>query len=139
MEFNQYDMEYLVSQYESMLQVYEHPESVGRERIEKMRVAYDSFDKDGNGVLDRAEVWDLLKMHFKETGMNKKPTQADVDELFNRLDEDRNETIDFDEFVHFMLYNMGQRLIMPLHSYLRTEGFNLPTIETKFSWDKSKK
>ena len=46
MDFGKYDMEYLVSQYEMMLQVYEHPESVGRERIEKMRVAYDSFDKD---------------------------------------------------------------------------------------------
>ena len=108
MEFSQYDMEYLVSQYEMMQQVYEHPESVGRERIEKMRVAFDSFDKDGNGVLDREEVWDLLKMHFKETGMNKKPTQEDVDEFFSRLDEDHNESITFDEFVHFMLYNMRQ-------------------------------
>ena len=90
MEFSQYDLEYLVSQYEMMMQVYEHPESVGRERIEKMRVAYDSFDKDGNGVLDRDEVTDLLKMHFKETGINKKPSQADVDEFFNKLDEDHN-------------------------------------------------
>ena len=55
------------------MQVYDHPESVGRERIEKMRVAFDSFDKDGNGVLDREEITDLLKMHFKETGINKKP------------------------------------------------------------------
>ena len=108
MDFSKYDMEYLVSQYEMMLQVYEHPESVGRERIEKMRVAYDSFDKDGNGVLDRDEVWDLLKMHFKETGINKKPTQVDVDEFFQTLDEDHNGCIDFDEFVHFMLHNMKQ-------------------------------
>ena len=101
-------MEYLVSQYEMMKEVYDHPESVGKERIEKMRVAYDSFDKDGNGVLDRDEVTDLLKMHFKETGINKKPTQADVDEFFNQLDEDHNQSIDFDEFVHFMLHNMRQ-------------------------------
>ena len=74
MDFSRYDMEYLVAQYEMMMEVYEHPESVGLERIEKMRVAFDSFDKDGNGVLDRDEVTDLLKMHFKETGMNKKPT-----------------------------------------------------------------
>ena len=51
---------------------------------------------------------DLLKMHFKETGINKKPTQADVDEFFNQLDEDHNQSIDFDEFVHFMLHNMRQ-------------------------------
>ena len=108
MEYSQYDMEYLVSQYEMMCEVYEHPESVGRERIEKMRVAYDSFDKDGNGYLDRDEVTDLLRMHFKETGINKKPTSADVDSFFETLDEDKNESIDFDEFVHFMLHNMKQ-------------------------------
>ncbi len=99
-------MEYLVSQYEMMLEVYEHPESVGRERIEKMRVAFDSFDKDGNGVLDRDEVADLLKMHFKETGINKKPAKKDVDEFFEQLDDDKNETIEFEEFVDFMLHNM---------------------------------
>ena len=82
MDFSKYDIEYLVSQYEMMMQVYDHPESFGKERIEKMRVAFDSFDKDGNGVLDREEVTDLLRMHFKETGINKKPTNADVDEFF---------------------------------------------------------
>ena len=39
-----------------------------------MRLAFDSFDKDGNGSLDREEVADLLKMHFKEVGINKKPS-----------------------------------------------------------------
>ena len=135
MEFSQYDMEYLVSQYEMMMQVYEHPESVGRERIEKMKVAFDSFDKDGNGVLDRSEVEDLLKMHFKETGINKKPTQGDVTEFFNKLDKELNSTINFEEFVHFMLHNMKQQLIMPLHNYLVGEGFNLPKPATVFSWD----
>ena len=33
MDFAQYDMEYLVSQYEMMKQVYKHPESFGKERI----------------------------------------------------------------------------------------------------------
>ena len=66
MDFAQYDMEYLVSQYEMMKQVYKHPESFGKERIQKMKVAFDSFDKDGNGVLEREEVTALLKLHFKE-------------------------------------------------------------------------
>lgn len=119
--------------------MYEHPESVGRERIEKMKVAYDSFDKDGNGVLDREEVTDLLKMHFKETGINKKPTQADVDEFFQHLDEDNNNSIDFEEFVSFMLHNMRSQLIMPLHNYLMAEGYNLADIGSKFSWDAAHK
>ena len=134
MDFSQYDMEYLVSQYEMMMQVYEHPESVGRERIEKMRVAFDSFDKDGNGVLEREEVEDLLKMHFKETGINKKPTEKDVQEFFSKIDKESNQTINFEEFVNFMLFNMQQQLIMPLHNYLVSEGFNLPQPAQMFSW-----
>ena len=73
MDYSKFDMEYLVSQYEMMEQVYNHPESFGKERIEKMRLAFDSFDKDGNGALDREEVADLLKKHFQEAGINKKP------------------------------------------------------------------
>ena len=88
------------------MQVYEHPESVGRERIEKMRVAFDSFDKDGNGVLEREEVEDLLKMHFKETNINKKPTAQDVQEFFTKIDKGTDQTINFEEFVNFMLSNM---------------------------------
>ena len=73
-EFEKYDMEYLVSQYEMMQEVYSHPESFGQERLIKMRTAFDSFDKDGNGVLDRTEIDDLLAMHWKETGIQKQPT-----------------------------------------------------------------
>ena len=88
---------------EMMEEVYSHPESFGKERIAKMKVAFDSFDKDGNGVLDRDEVADLLKMHFKEHGINKQPTKADVDIFFDKLDEDKNDSIDFDEFKIFLI------------------------------------
>ena len=56
---------------------------MSRDKIETMRRAFKSYDKDGNGVLDRGEVFDLLSNHFKEQGIKKKPTKADVDEFFN--------------------------------------------------------
>ena len=125
MDFEKYDMEYIVSQYEMMEEVYSHPESFGKERIAKMKVAFDSFDKDGNGVLDRDEVVDLLKMHFKEHGINKQPSKADVEHFFDKLDEDKNDSIDFDEFKIFLIQNMKQQLMKPLSDYLMQVGFNL--------------
>ena len=101
--FEKYDMEYLVMQYETMVQLFHHPESFGKERIEKMRVAFDSYDKDGNGVLDKNEIHDLLAMNFKESGVSKKPTKQDVDDFFKQIDDDGNCEIDFDEFKDFML------------------------------------
>ena len=134
MDFDKYDIEYLVSQYEMMEEVYSHPESFGKERIAKMKVAFDSFDKDGNGVLDRDEVGDLLKMHFKEHGINKQPTKADVDQFFDKLDEDKNDTIDFDEFKIFLIQNMKQQLVKPLAEYLKSQGFNLEEDEMEFKF-----
>ena len=74
-EFDKYDLEYLVQQYEMMQEVYSHPEAFGKERIMKMRTAFDSFDKDNSGSLDKNEIKELLKMHLKELGEKKQPTQ----------------------------------------------------------------
>ena len=134
MDFEKYDMEYIVSQYEMMEEVYSHPESFGKERIAKMKVAFDSFDKDGNGVLDRDEVVDLLKMHFKEHGINKQPSKHDVEHFFDKLDEDKNDSIDFEEFKIFLIQNMKQQLMKPLSDYLMHQGFNLKEDEAEFKF-----
>ena len=134
MDFEKYDMEYLVSQYEMMEEVYSHPESFGKERIAKMKVAFDSFDKDGNGVLDRDEVVDLLKMHFKEHGINKQPTKTDVETFFDKLDEDKNDSIDFDEFKIFLIQTMKQQLMKPLSDHLLSVGFNLVEDDAEFKF-----
>ena len=55
---------------------------IGKDKIETMRRAFKSYDKDGNGVLDREEIFDLLTNHFKEQGIKKKPTKDDVDKFF---------------------------------------------------------
>ena len=134
MDYSKIDMEYLVSQYEMLEQVYQHPDSLGKERIEKMKLAFDSFDKDGNGNLDREEAADLLKMHFKDIGINKVPSLEEIDEFFDKLDVDRSNTIEFGEFKIFMLNNVKRQIIKPLADYLKGEGFNLEETGTMWSW-----
>ena len=41
---------------------------ISKDKIETMRRAFKSYDRDGNGVLDKDEIYDLLTNHFKEQG-----------------------------------------------------------------------
>ena len=83
--FDQYHIEYLAEQYERLQDLAENKALVSKDKIEVMRRAFKSYDKDGNGVLDRDEIIDLLTNHFKEQGIKKKPSMADVDEFFNLM------------------------------------------------------
>ena len=74
-----YHVEYLAEQYEKLQNLAENKALIGKDKIETMRRAFKSYDKDGNGVLDREEIFDLLTNHFKEQGIKKKPTKEDVD------------------------------------------------------------
>ena len=87
-----------------------------------MRRAFKSYDKDGNGVLDREEVFDLLINHFREQGIKKKPTIADVDAFFDKLDDDHSGEIEFDEFKDFLIETMHKNLMGPLREYLVLQG-----------------
>ena len=93
-----YHIEYLAEQYDKLQNLADNKELVGKDKIEMMRRAFKSYDKDGNGVLDRDEIIDLLTSHFKEQGIKKKPTNKDVDEFFGALDEDHSGEVDFEEF-----------------------------------------
>ena len=90
-----------------------------------MKKAFQSYDKDGNGVLDRDEIYDLLTNHFKEQGIKKKPSKADVDEFFASLDDDHSGEVDFEEFKEFMIMTMHKGLMGPLKEYLVLQGINV--------------
>jgi len=79
MNFEQYDTAYLVDQFKKMNKMYENGENLAKDKIAKMKTAFQSYDKDGNGVLDRKEIQGLLQLHFKEEGIKRKPTKDDVD------------------------------------------------------------
>ncbi len=121
-QWDQYDIRYLIQQYQKMKIIYEDDSAMGKEKMVIMKKAFKSYDKDGNGVLDRHEIVDLLSNHFKEQGIKKKPTKADVEDFFGSLDEDHSGEIDFDEFKHFLIENMKRKLLEPLEEYLKAKG-----------------
>jgi Ca2+-binding EF-hand superfamily protein len=108
-----------------MKAIYENDDAITHDKLETMKKAFKSYDKDGNGVLDRREVADLLVNHFKENGVKRRPTKDDVDQFFNNLDEDHSGVIDFDEFKHFLVDNMKKKLLAPLGDYLKKRGVEL--------------
>eukprot|EP00187_Rhodella_violacea_P001766 CAMPEP_0174886194 /NCGR_PEP_ID=MMETSP0167-20121228/1454_1 /TAXON_ID=38298 /ORGANISM="Rhodella maculata, Strain CCMP736" /LENGTH=194 /DNA_ID=CAMNT_0016122093 /DNA_START=5 /DNA_END=589 /DNA_ORIENTATION=+ len=63
----------------------------------RVRKAFNAWDSDGNGVLDREEF--LLAMSMIGT----KRTEAEIHELFDTIDADGNGSIEFDEFVDAVL------------------------------------
>ena len=123
--FDQYHIEYLAEQYERLQDLAENKALVSKDKIEVMRRAFKSYDKDGNGVLDRDEIIDLLTNHFKEHGIKKKPPMADVDEFFNQLDDDHSGEVEFDEFKDFLVATMHKNLMGPLKEYLVLQGIVL--------------
>jgi Ca2+-binding EF-hand superfamily protein len=107
-----------------MKEIYENDDAIANDKgkIATMKKAFKSYDKDNNGVLDRREVVDLLTNHFKEQGIKRRPTKADVDQFFDTLDEDHSGVIDFEEFKHFLIDNMRKKLLAPLEEYLKSKG-----------------
>ena len=108
-----------------MKEIYEHDDAIAHDKLQTMKKAFKSYDKDGNGVLDRREVVDLLTNHYKEQGIKKRPTKADVDEFFDNLDVDHSGVIDFEEFKKFLIENMRRKLLAPLGTYLRSKGIEV--------------
>ena len=128
-KFDQYDLRYLIEQYRKMKEMYERDDCpLLKEKMKTMKVAFKSYDRDGNGVLDRNEVVQLLSNHFKEEGVRKKPTKEDVDQFFANLDEDNNGSIDFNEFCHFLIQNMKNKLLKPLGDYLNSHNVDVTSI-----------
>ncbi len=124
-QFDGYELRYLIEQYQKMKEIYEHDDCLGKDKLEAMKKAFKSYDKDGNGVLDKHEIADLLVCHYKERGIKKRPTKDDVNEFFSGLDEDQNGGIDFEEFKHFMVQNMKRKLLAPLEIYLKNKGVEI--------------
>lgn len=60
-------------------------------QIEEFREAFNAFDKDGGGSIDKFELMDL----FKSLGQN--PSEEELDNMIRCADTDGNGTIDFYE------------------------------------------
>lgn len=95
-----------------------------RERIDEMesvmRKAFQAFDKDGSGFIDKAE----LKLVSKECGRELDP--AEVEECLRDLDINKDGKITFDEFTKWWLSGRQSRspwMRRILSSKLKTQKF----------------
>ena len=102
-KFDQYTIEYLAIQYEKLKELSENEAKLSRDKMNVMKRAFKTYDKDGNGVLSPNEIWFFLESHFKEQGISQKPTKKDIEDFFDELDEDHSGEIGFDEFKNFLI------------------------------------
>ena len=72
------------------------------EQIAELEKAFLPFDKDGNGILTKAE----LGIVMRSLGQN--PPEAELQELMNKFDANGNGAIDFHEFLTMMAQKMRE-------------------------------
>jgi calmodulin len=71
----------------------DEPSSIDQYMLQELREAFNQFDRDGNGVIDRKEFAALLDA--LDSGMS----NQDVEIGFSEVDRDGNGTIEFGEFL----------------------------------------
>ncbi|KAL3873880.1 hypothetical protein ACJMK2_036963 [Sinanodonta woodiana] len=73
------------------------------EQVEEFREAFRLFDPDGDGTITSLE----LGMVMRVIGQN--PTEAELQDMINEVDQDGNGTIEFEEFVAMMATRSRQQ------------------------------
>lgn len=66
------------------------------EELAELREAFSCFDKDGNGTISGEEINHIL------TAMNRRFSQAQIDDIVQAFDENGDGEIDFQEFLNMM-------------------------------------
>ena len=124
-EFDKYDMDFLVDQYQLLLQIYSDEGQLSRERLLKMKKIFGIFDFDHQGGIDREEFKALVQKCWPQLGYQKKPSEEEIQRLFEQMDTNSGGEVTFDEFSRFMLAVLRKTYITPLKNYLQAEGLRL--------------
>ncbi|ORY49126.1 calmodulin [Rhizoclosmatium globosum] len=66
------------------------------QQVREFKEAFGLFDKDGDGRITAIELGTVMR------SLGQHPTDAELKDLMNEVDEDRNGTIEFDEFLRLM-------------------------------------
>ncbi|KAH7445583.1 hypothetical protein KP509_01G015900 [Ceratopteris richardii] len=71
-------------------------EHLNEDQIAEFKEAFSLFDKDGDGNITMLELGTVMR------SLGQDPTDAELQEMINEVDADRNGTIDFPEFLGLM-------------------------------------
>ena len=71
------------------------------EQVEEYREAFEIFDKDGSGTITVEELRQVI------VSLGQKCSLKQAKDMIAEVDTDKNETIEFDEFVQMMLKKRG--------------------------------
>ncbi|XP_065921016.1 calmodulin-like [Dysidea avara] len=67
------------------------------EQISEFKEAFSLFDEDGDGTITTKELCTVMR------SLGQNPTEAELQDMINEVDADRNGTIDFPEFLTMMV------------------------------------
>ncbi|XP_064621637.1 calmodulin-A-like isoform X2 [Lineus longissimus] len=76
------------------------PENLTEEQIAEFKEAFSMFDKDGDETITTEEIGGILR------SLGQNPTEAELWDMVNEVDEDGNGEVDFSEFLIMMSNNM---------------------------------
>ena len=68
--------------------------------LERLRHVFSKFDADGGGTIDVQELGECMR------GLDRNPTQAELDQMIAFADKDGNGVVDFEEFAALMGYQV---------------------------------
>ena len=75
-------------------------DSLTSEQILEFREAFQAFDKDGNGSITTKELGTVMR------SLGQNLSESEIKEIIDEVDEDKNGTIDFQEFLSLMARKM---------------------------------
>jgi calmodulin len=72
-------------------------DTLSEEQTAEYREAFSLFDKDGDGCITKEELGTVMK------SLGHNPTETELYDMINEIDEDGNGTVDFNEFLTMMI------------------------------------
>ena len=77
----------------------EQNKGLSEEQLAEIRKAFNLFDANNNGKIEKSELSEIMKV------LGLQPTKERMDEMMKTVDSNKNNVIDFDEFVSMMQFS----------------------------------
>merc|ERR1712226_1049153 len=71
-------------------------DKLSEQELSEYKKAFQLFDKDNNGTITSKELGNVTR------SLGDNPTDSELQDMINEVDEDGNGTIDFNEFIHML-------------------------------------